>query len=136
MREAGSGSCFNELSPDWEEKQKHTHRLGEDETQGKDVDMERKGFQNEEAQCGEVGSEFQRTLKDGSVGMGPCKNIGPDKTNSGNCIFNPDLQDIRAREYVKGPEKSCSKTIHLTLFWLIFPNATSHGGKETCGVQL
>lgn len=34
MREAGSGSCFNELSPDWEEKQKHTHSLEEDEAHG------------------------------------------------------------------------------------------------------
>jgi hypothetical protein len=52
------------------------------------VDTERKSFQNEEVQYGEAGSELQRTLKDGSIGIEPRKDTSPDKTNLGNYIFN------------------------------------------------
>lgn len=75
-REAGSGSCFNELSPDWEGK--HTHRLEDHEETGEDVNVERK-LPNEEAQYGEIRSEFQRTLRVGSYGREPEENRGPDK---------------------------------------------------------
>lgn len=55
-REAGSGGCFNELSPDWEEKHAQAGRA-----QGKTLTW-REGFQNEEAQYGEIRCEFQTTL--------------------------------------------------------------------------
>jgi hypothetical protein len=34
----------------------------------------------------------------------------------GNYIFNWHLQDIHAWQYNKGPENSCTKTVHLTWF--------------------